>query len=175
MQASKPLLDQVLRPSPPMPPRALLTILCIVAVMNFLFAGYFVLQGAWPVMPFMGADVALLAWAFQTSVKASKREEQVTLTADRLQVVRRVPGKRAGEYHLNPYWVRVQMDESPDHARVFHGSMPQASNLTLWSHGKGLTIGKFLSPMVRAQFGNELKTALGTLRNNYSPTTSIME
>jgi hypothetical protein len=39
MQASEPLLDQVLRPSPPMPARALLTILSIVAVMNFLFAG----------------------------------------------------------------------------------------------------------------------------------------
>jgi uncharacterized membrane protein len=119
-------------------------------------------------MPFMGADIALLAWAFQASVKASKREEQITLTADTLQVRQRMPGKRADEYRLNPYWVRVQMDESPDHARVFHGSVPQASSLTLWSHGKGLTIGKFLSPMVRAQFGNELKSALAKLRNDLS-------
>jgi uncharacterized membrane protein len=147
-----------------MPPRALLIILSIVAVMNFLFAGYFLLKGAWPVTPFMGLDVALLAWAFQASVKASKREEQVTLTQDRLQVVRRAPGKPAGEYCFNPYWVRVQMDESPDHARVFHGAVPQASALTLWSHGKGLTIGGFLSPMVRAEFGNELKAALARLR-----------
>ena len=165
MYSSEPMLDRVLRPSPPMPPRVLLIILSIVAVMNLLFAGYFVLRGAWPVTPFMGADVALLAWAFHTSLKAARREEQLTLTSDELRIVRRAPGKHDDEYHLNPYWVRVDMDESPDHARVFHGDVAQAARLTLWSHGKGLTIGQFLSPMVRANIGGELKSALGRLRD----------
>ena len=160
MYSPEPMLDRVLRPSPPMPPRALLIILMIVGAMNLLFAGYFVLHGAWPVTPFMGADVALLAWAFQASLKAAKREEQIILTPQELRVVRRAPGKQTGEYHLNPYWVSVDLDESPDHARIFHGEVPQASRLTLWSHGKGLTIGSFLSPMVRAEFGAELKAAL---------------
>ncbi len=147
-----------------MPPRALFIILMIVAAVNLLFAGYFISRGAWPVMPFMGADVLLLAWAFHASVKASRREEQVTLTSDLLRVVRRAPGQRAGEYRLNPYWVRVQMDEAPEHAREFHGDTAQVSNLTLWSHGKGLTVGGFLSPMARAQFGMELRSALARLR-----------
>ncbi len=176
MHSATPVLDRVLRPSPPMPPRALFVIFMIVAAANFMFALYFVLRGAWPVMPFMGADVAILGWAFLASLKASHREEQVTLTPDLLRVVRRAPGKKDGEYHLNPYWVRVQMDESPDHARVFHGNVAQSSNLTLWSHGRGLTVGGFLSPMARAQFGIELKAALLRLREfGYSPTTSAIE
>ena len=45
------LLDAVLRPAPPLPPRAMAVILGVVAAMNALFALYFVLHGTWPVMP----------------------------------------------------------------------------------------------------------------------------
>src|SRR3546814_7735022 len=54
-------LYAVLRPNPPMNPRALLIILIIVALINFIFGLSFVLHGAWPIMPFLGADVGLLA------------------------------------------------------------------------------------------------------------------
>ena len=67
----------------------LLLILAIVASINVAFAVSFMLRGAWPVMPFLGADVALLAWAFRASAKAAEREEHVTLTPSLLKIVRR--------------------------------------------------------------------------------------
>jgi uncharacterized membrane protein len=150
------LLDSVLRPNPPLSPRALGAIFLLVALINISIAIYFVLRGAWPIAPFLGADVALLAWAFRASLIAAKREERVTLTPSLLRVARREPKGGCDEIRFNPYWVRVHMDDPPDHW----------SQLTLWSHGKGLTIGKFLAPDVRASFAGALKTALRRARES---------
>jgi len=102
----------------------------------------------------MGADVALLAWAFRASVIAARREEHVTLTASLLRIARRPPKGRGDEVKFNPYWVRVHMDDPPDHW----------SQLTVWSHGKGLKIGSFLAPEERAKFALTLKNALQQAR-----------
>ena len=149
------LLDAVLRPAPPLPPRVLGTILSVVASMNLAFALYFVSQGAWPVMPFMGLDVALLAWAFRAVTREARREERITLTPSLLRIVARPPTGPVHETEMNPYWVRVAMDEPPG----------QASRLTLWSHGKGVRIARFLAPAERASFAERLRTALSAAKN----------
>ncbi len=149
------VLDAVLRPAPPLPPRALAIILGIVTAMNAAFALYFILQGAWPVMPFMGLDVALLAWAFRAVSREARREEHIVLTPSLLSIARRPPQGPVDETILNPYWVRVAMDDPPDHA----------SQLTLWSHGKGVRIGTFLPPAERASFAAKLKAALWKAKN----------
>src|SRR4249920_3910066 len=92
--ASPILLDTVLRPSPPLPGRALLAILGVVVFVNLLFAIWFAAHGAWPVMPFLGADIALLAWAFRASTLAARRQEHVMVTTDELRV-ERIPPKGA--------------------------------------------------------------------------------
>jgi uncharacterized membrane protein len=149
------LLDQVLRPSPPLPPKVLLRILAAVAIINLLFVGYFLSRGAWPVAPFMGLDVLLLAWAFRASTVAARREEHVTLTPSLLSVARHIPKKPVRAWSFNPYWVRVEMDDPPEHG----------SQLTLWSHGKFLRIGQFLAPEERARFARTLKAALRSARD----------
>lgn len=149
------LFAECLRPNPPLPPRALLAILCAVAAINLAFVISFVLQGAWPIAPFMGADVALLAWAFRQSRIAAEREERVTLTRDALQICRLPLKSDVPDVSLNPYWVRVEMDDPPDHG----------SQLTLWSHGRGVRIGSFLAPRERAALASRLKTALFRAKN----------
>jgi len=149
------LLETVLRPSPPMKPRALLIILGVVVLINFAFAAYFVSRGAWPVMPFLGVDIGLLAWAFRASTLAAQREERVRLTPEELHIARIAPKGARTELSLNPYWVRVEMDDPAEHW----------SQLTLWSKGKGERIGTFLAPMERASFALRLKDALRTARD----------
>ncbi|HEX4533662.1 MAG TPA: DUF2244 domain-containing protein [Rhizomicrobium sp.] len=148
------LLDKVLRPSPPMNPRALLIILCVVLAINLGFAVMFMLRGAWPIAPFMGLDVALLAWAFRASQLAARREEHVTLTPSSLRVARKPPRGPVSEFAINPYWVRLEMDED---------AWPPKP-LRLWSHGKALTLGAFLAPVERVSFGKLLKSALSAAR-----------
>ena len=154
MSEQTPLLDVVLRPAPPLPPRALLFILTVVAAINAAFALFFMLHGAWPMLPFMGADIALLAWAFRASERAAKREEHVVLTHSLLKIARRPPKGAPSEFTFNPYWVRVDMANPPEHG----------SQLTLWSHGKGLRLGSFLPPLERASFAERLKDALRAAR-----------
>lgn len=150
------LLDATLRPSPPLPPSALKLILVLVATINLAFAMVFVSRGAWLVMPFMGLDVLLLAWAFRASLRAAQRSERICVTADRLVVERHPVRGPVSEIELNPYWVRVEMADPPDHW----------SQLTLWSHGKGVRIGTFLSPDERASLALSLKDALRRAREH---------
>ena len=149
------LLDDVLRPAPPLPPRVLGVILSVVAVMNFAFALYFVSQGAWPVMPFMGLDVALLAWAFRAVTREARREEHIRLTPSLLRIEARPPTGPVRETQMNPYWVRVTLDEPRG----------RASRLTLWSHGKGVRVAGFLPPAERANFAQRLRAALSVARS----------
>lgn len=148
------LLDAVLRPSPPLPPHVLRVILGVVVLINLAFATYFVSRGAWPVMPFLGADIALLAWAFRASTRAAKREEHITVTPEELHIACIPPKGGKTEVSLNPYWVRVQMDEPADHW----------SQLELWSKGRGWRIGAFLAPAERADFAVRLKAAVRSAR-----------
>jgi uncharacterized membrane protein len=148
------LLNAVLRPSPPLRPKVLLGILAVVGFINLLFVAYFVSRGAWPIAPFMGADVALLGWAFRASTIAATREEHIVLTPDQLLIERRFPKTPERAWTFNPYWVRVEMDDPPEHQ----------SQLTLWSHGKFLRIAQFLAPEERARFAGTLKMALHRAR-----------
>src|SRR5579863_5437277 len=103
MQTNDPvLLDATLRPSPPMPPLALGYVLAAVAGINLVFACSFALRGAWLVMPFMGLDIALLAWAFRASTRAAQRRERVTLTRSTLRLEHHPPQGAANEVALNP-------------------------------------------------------------------------
>ena len=149
------LLDAVLKPAPPLSRGVLLAVLGVMAAISAAFALSFVLRGAWPVTPFMGLDVVLLGWAFRASRRAARRREHVVLTPSVLRVARTPPKGTSTEIVLNPYWVRVQMDEPPEHG----------SQLTLWSHGKGLILGAFLPPAERASFAQRLKSALSAARS----------
>ncbi len=143
------LLDRILRPNPPLEPHKLLAVLGLVAAANLALAASFILRGAWPILPFLGVDVALLAWAFRSSLAAAGREERVTLTTASLKIARRPGGGQ--DVVLNPYWVRVEMDER--------------SQLTLWSHGKGVRLGSFLPLGERASLAQALRAALSRARN----------
>lgn len=151
-------LEAVLRPNPPMSPRSLLIVLGIVALINFAFGLTFILHGAWPIMPFLGADVALLAWAFRASRRAAQRFETVTLTQNQLAVVRHPPKGAPQALCLNPYWVRIVLDGDEEHAR----------NLTLLSHGRAVQLGSFLNPRDLFSFAQTLKNALEQART-YRP------
>lgn len=154
--AAEPIfLDEVLRPNPPMNPRVLRAVLVLVASINLAIALVFVLRGAWPIAPFMGADVALLAWAFRSSRIAARVYERVCVTASQLLIAYHPAKGAARETVLNPYWVSVHLDE-PD-------ELPRT--LRLRSHGKTLLVGTFLGPRERRSFAMALKSALTAARS----------
>jgi len=154
MSEEHPLLDATLRPNPPMSPRALKIVLIVVAAINLIFALSFVAQGAWPIAPFMGLDVALLAWALRESRIAARAFERITLTVSNLRIARHPARGHPSEIALNPYWVRVDFPDT---------GLPGA-RLWLRSHGKSVQIGGFLGAEQRSAFAAALKSALRAAR-----------
>jgi uncharacterized membrane protein len=149
------LLDETLRPSPPMSAHTLKMIVAVVAAINLAFMLYFVLQGAWPVAPFMGLDVVLLAWAFRESRIAAQAYERITLNASQLRIEQQPARGAPTESAFNPYWVRVDLVPWTEYS----------NRLYLRSHGREVQVGSFLAPGVREGFAHTLKSALSAAKS----------
>jgi uncharacterized membrane protein len=149
------LLDETLRPSPPMSAHALKMIVAVVAGINLAFMLYFVAQGAWPVAPFMGLDVALLAWAFRESRIAARAYERITLHVSELRIEKHPAKGAAVEATFNPYWVRVDLVPWTEFS----------NRLYLRSHGRTVQVGSFLPPQAREGFAQTLKSALSAAKS----------
>jgi uncharacterized membrane protein len=125
-----------------------------VAIVNFAFGLMFILRGAWLVTPFLGIDVLLLIWALNTGRIAARAFERVRLTPANLSIVHQPARGAPRQFTLNPYWVRVDMDDPPT----------RTSRLVVWSHGRGIQIGTFLVPEERLSFAQALRGALSRAR-----------
>lgn len=148
------LFNATLRPNPPMSATALKLVVAAVAGVNMAFAILFVAHGAWPVMPFMGADVMLLGGALHLNRVAARRREEIRVARTRLSIDRIPPRGQPTHIEFNPYWVRVELEE-PDSS---------ASRLTLRSHGRVELIGSFLPPAERQNVAQLLKAAIWKAR-----------
>ena len=122
----------------------------------FLAVGtVFFIAGAWPVVGFLGLELALLYGAFKVNYARARSREYLLLSENAL-VVRRVdPARRERVWRLQPTWLRVAMPV-PESDR---------DQLVLSSHGRRLTIGAFLAPEQRVALAVALRAALARLDN----------
>ena len=146
--------DAVIEPNRPLGPKGLAAVIGFVAVMSFVAGVVFVLKGAWPVTPFLGADVLLLTWAMRASVRASRRREHLILTSETLIIERIAANGHARREELNPYWLRVD-HEDPERL---------GCELALVSRGKRWVVGSFLGAEERASLAEALRRALREAR-----------
>jgi uncharacterized membrane protein len=143
--------DAVLNPHRSLSPKGFLILMLALGGISFAAGVAFLAMGAWPVFGFFGLDVLLVYVAFKLNYRSGRLVEAVRLT-DRQLCIRRIqPGGQTREWNFEPYWVRVEMDDPPEHA----------SQLTLRSHGRSLTIGAFLAPEERLELARALADALG--------------
>ena len=148
------LFDAVLEPNRPLGVKGHAMVLGSVAFISLIASTIFALQGAWPVTPFLGADVVLLGLAMRASVRASRRRERLTLTARRLLIERISPNGAARREELNPYWLRVD-HEDPE---------LRGCELALVSRGRRWIVGSFLGAEERASLAAALRRALSEAR-----------
>lgn len=112
------------------------------------------LLGAWPVIGFMGLDVALVAVLFRLNYRSGRLTESLALTDGELIVTRIDPEGLVEETRLDAYWLRVEMDDPPGHE----------SRLTLIARGNRLVIGRFLTPEERLDVARALRSALASIK-----------
>ena len=129
-----------------------------IASVSLTVAGFFVLSGFWPVLPFAGLELALLAWALSASVR--RRHWTQTIDFSDAEIVIDTRGPQGSERDVYPrHWASVKLVKS----RNWH-----ASRLMLGSHGKAREIGAFLTEEERQALYRRLLALVG--RTSESPT-----
>lgn len=150
--------DAVLYPHRALGRQGFLFLMAALCVISFIAGVAFYLIGAWPVMGFLGLDVALVYLAFKINYRAGRIYETVQLDDAMLLIRRHLPDGRVLSWNFQPYWARVELLDSA----------PAAPLLAVRSHGKYLIFGKFLSAEERQQFADALRKALARHRRGIS-------
>ncbi len=145
----------VLTPHRSLGPKGFVVLMAAVCIVSFATGLFFFLLGAWPVIGFMGLDVALIYVAFKLNFRALKLYETVDLTEDALTVTRVAPSGESQSWRFNPYWVRLNLEPR----------LGRSSELSLASHGKRLVFASFLSDAERENFASALRAALASARS----------
>ncbi len=69
--------------------------------------------GAWPVIGFNGADLALAGLLLWLNVRAARAREIIRLSDDVLEITHIAPSGRVERVELVPDWARVDLQERP--------------------------------------------------------------
>jgi len=152
--SAPPRFSAVLTPHRSLGPKGFMVLMGAVCAVSFGTGLFFYMLGAWPVMGFMGVDVALIYVAFKLNFRALRLYETVDLTSEALTVTRVAPSGKARSWSFNPYWVRLSLQPRRG----------QSSELSIGSHGERLVIASFLTDEEREDFAAALSNALSSTR-----------
>lgn len=143
-------LDVVLSPHRSLSPRGFYVLMAFVAVVCFGAGLGFLAIGAWPIVGFLGLDVAAIYLAFRLNYRSGRLFETLVLSTRDLRVSRVHPDGRVESWRLPPNWLRV---------RLVGGDLGPGA-IHLGSHGREIAIARFLSPAERHALVRALEEAL---------------
>jgi uncharacterized membrane protein len=130
-------------------PSALLGLLFVTACISFAIGIGFAQFGAWPVLPFVGVEIAALAAAFYVNGRHAGDYERIALDGGMLVVEVR-DADRTEALRLNPAWVRLVARRARREVR-----------LALRSHGREIEIGRHLDGAGREALAAALAGRIG--------------
>jgi uncharacterized membrane protein len=125
-----------------------------VAATTAAVAGICSWHGFWPVLPFAGAEIALLVWAVGVTQQRARLRERITISYD--SVLIETSDATATRRSVFPrHWAKVKL------------RVPQAalypSRLMIESHGRAREVGRFLTEAERRALAARLKTLVGNV------------
>ncbi len=147
-----------LAPNCSLTPRTAAYFLVATGGLTLLIALVLAFKGLWPILPFAGAEVALLVWATRHSMRQGRDRE--TLEISETEVTIETLRREQRETTVFPrHWAKVRL-----HAPQ-QGLHP--GRLTIESHGRACEVGRFLTEDERRGLGARLKQLIGNV--NESP------
>jgi uncharacterized membrane protein len=148
------ILHVVLRPHRSLSPTGFWIVMGVLAGVSFSAGTVFWWLGAWPVIGFMGLDVALVYVAFKASYARAHEYERLHLTRRQLTIERVDHWGKVERVALQPYWLRVEIDQPRG----------RQNRVLLTSHGRAVVVGGFLAPAEKAKLAGLLREALASAR-----------
>lgn len=124
----------------------------LISIPLFVVLGTVIL---WGLLPFVVLAVGGVWWALSRSYREGELMEVLTLSRDRISIVRRAPDGSEQRWEANPYWVVV---------RLYPAGAKVANYLTLKGEGREVELGAFLSEEERRDLAAELQERLAQLR-----------
>ena len=159
--AEPPLFSALLTPHRSLSGTGFFVVMGLIAGISFVGGVVFLIAGAWPVIGFLGLDLALVYWAFRANYLAAAAYEEVTVTPSELRVRKVTARGKIAEWSLNPVWVRLERETHEEYGLL---------RLSLVSRGKNLVVGSFLGPAEKESLAKALSAAIGEAKRG--PTRS---
>ncbi len=132
-----------------------------VCAVSFGIAGALALAGMWPILPFAGLEMLLLAWALRASLRRREQLQIITISDEQLVIETR--GRHELQRIVFPrHWAQVKLRRAE--------SALHPSRLTIESHGRLYEVGSFLTEEERRGLAARLRRSIG--RINESPRLS---
>lgn len=153
MPDSKPApsyFDLEFRPNRSLSPRHFWWLVIGVAVIFLLMGLRFLFLGAWPILPFMIVDVAVLWWAMRASYRSGQAVERLRLDGRGLEHIWVTPTGHIRAQWLEPRRAQVELEQL---------SMRQ-NRLWLRVDGRRMPIAPLLSPPERAEVAQVIEDGL---------------
>jgi uncharacterized membrane protein len=141
-----------LAPNCSLTPRSARLFVGSTAAATFGLAGFFALQGLWPILPFAGLEIGLLAWAVRSSMRRGEEREVILVSDSEVVIERRAP-TGSGLTVFPRHWARVKLRDPQTAARP--------SRLTIESHGRACEVGRFLTEDERRGLARRLQRLVG--------------
>jgi uncharacterized membrane protein len=115
-------------------------------------------KGYWPVLPFAGLELLLLAWALHRSLSRGEWREIIYISDSEVRVEKH-RGEQHAEMVFTRHWAQVKLRRArtPWHP----------SQLMIQSHGRACELGSFLTEAARRALAERLALLVG--RVNESP------
>ena len=140
----------LIRPDCSLSPGGVKAIVLIFSLVAFLIGGFMLILGAWPVLPFLGLEVAVLVVVFLMLQRRSTFYDLVEVRGDHVGIRQKSQyGETSGT--LNRYWTQIKLSG---------GRYWYPSRLLVGSHGKFVEIGAVLTEEDRIRTAKELQRAL---------------
>jgi uncharacterized membrane protein len=149
------LFEAVVKPHRSLSRRGLFTLIGCMMAGSLCVTSLMALLGAWPVIGFNGADIALACFLLWLNVRAARARELVVLTDTTLKITRTdIHGKKSA-ISLQPYWLKIVLEER-------NGTVPK---LLLTANGRKVEIARQLGETPKRDLAAALTRALYQWRN----------
>jgi uncharacterized membrane protein len=123
----------------------------ILAVSLGIAIGFFLILGAWPILPFAGLEMAILYCAFRYMDRHALDYERITIRGSSVGI-EVYEAQRVRRLELNRYWARVVC-------------AADGSRLALRSHGREIEVGRHLCEEQRLAMAQDLRREINSRRS----------
>jgi uncharacterized membrane protein len=129
-----------------------------ICLVSFTIAGTLAALGLWPVFPFAGLEMVVLAWALAASLRRRHYSQTIVVTEEHVTIRTRFR-KQYEQIEFARHWAQVKLRGADTHLHP--------SRLTIESHGRSYEVGSFLTEEERRALATRLMRLVG--RVNESP------